>query len=88
MQAGVVVPGIIDNHHHPSSRSSTRALQLLQELKEAQAIKFGGLLAKHKTSVPEAHRTKIAHAFAGGVWSRIGSLTSGGIHMRQREPCC
>ena len=23
-----------------------------------------------------------------GAWVKIGSLTSGGIHMRQRVPCC
>src|ERR1700730_518325 len=47
-------------------------------------------VSRRNTKRPSRKRTapKYPTLLRVGAWSRTGSLISGGIHMRQREPCC
>jgi hypothetical protein len=72
----MMIGSVVRNDHHTSTGAQTGLAQLLEELKEPVAIEFLGFWAKHKASIAETYRPQNS------------TLISGGIHMRQREPCC
>jgi hypothetical protein len=55
------------------------------ETEKTGAVEFAGLKAKPKASIAQAHRAKYPTPLRGAC-RRRGSLISGGIHRRQREP--
>ena len=59
----------------------------LRKVWNVAALKIGHII---RTNWPVSKLTapKQATDFRVGAWRRIGSLISGGTHMRQREPCC
>ena len=59
----------------------------LRKVWNVAALKIGHII---RTNWPVSKLTapKQATDFRVGAWRSIGSLISGGTHMRQREPCC
>jgi len=88
VQAGVVITGIVGDDHNPSPGSAAGGVELLEELKEAGPIEFAGFQTEHKAPSRKRTAPKYPTLLRVGACSRTGSLISGGIHMRQREPCC
>src|SRR6266481_7591281 len=88
VESRVVIRGVVGNDHNPSPGPTTGGAKLLEKLKEAGPIKFA--VSRLNTNRPSRKRTapKYPTHLRVGAWSRTGSLISGGIHMRQREPCC
>ena len=83
-----MIPGIVGNDQNPSPRPATGGAELLEKLQETGSIEFAGFQTEHKTPISQTYGPEIAHSLAGGSVQENWVLDSGGIHMRQRDPCC
>jgi hypothetical protein len=82
----VMIASVVEHDDHaPSGR--LLAKQAPEESPNVAALKIGHII---RTNCPVSKLTapKQATDFRVGACRRIGSLISGGTHMRQREPCC
>jgi hypothetical protein len=68
MQAGVVVPHIVKNHHSPPTGADTASSQRPEEVPTASRIEGIRLLAMDELAVPKANSTEISNALPSG-WS-------------------
>ena len=66
VQSGVVIAGVVGNHHHPSRRASAQGAKLLQELPAGQGFELARLPPEEEAAVAQADGSIIAHALAGG----------------------
>ena len=84
----MVVAGVVDDHHHFASGLAADAFEFAQKAQQVCASNMPS--GRDITSLPSLRRTapKKLMLFRVGAWRQIGSSTSGGTHMRQREPCC
>lgn len=74
-------------HDDDATASCSMLQQLRQETLEGFGIKHLADSA-HELTCAQIDGAKASDGLAVGACSKIGSLSSGGTHMRQREPCC
>jgi hypothetical protein len=77
VQPGVVIAGVVGNHHHLSSPASAAGTELLQELPAGQGVEFARLPPKEKSAVTQTNRSIVAHALVGGRMKQRGVLGLG-----------
>ena len=51
VQSGVVIAGVVGNHHHPSRRASAQGAKLLQELPAGQGVELARLPPEEEAAV-------------------------------------
>jgi hypothetical protein len=66
VQRGVMIFGVVDDHHHAPSRPSAAAPQFFQEAPGRHPIKAARFAAEEEFTVPQADSSKVADAFACG----------------------
>jgi len=77
VQSGVVIAGVVGNHHHLSIRASADGTKLLQELPAGQGVELARLTPEEELAVAQADRSIIAHAHPGGLVQQHGVLGFG-----------
>src|SRR5208282_5126539 len=65
VQSGVVVSGVVSNHHHLSSRASAGGTKFFQELPAGHGVELARLTPEEELAVAEADRSLVAHALPG-----------------------
>ena len=65
VQAGVMIPGVVTDHHHLLARPATLTFELPQEIPAGACIKHAFGPGHDELAVPQAHRAEEADAFAG-----------------------
>jgi len=63
--AGVMIPGVVTDHHHLSACPATLTFELPQEIPAGACIKHAFGPGHNELAVPQAHCAKEADAFAG-----------------------
>jgi hypothetical protein len=66
VETGMMVFGVISDHHHAAAGSDAAAAKGPHEREEGEAIEFSGLAAEEKLPVPKPHCGKISHAVPRG----------------------
>ena len=77
VQSGMVISGVVGNHHYPSSRASAGGAKLFQELPASQGVELARLLPEEESAVAQADRSIIAHTLAGRLVKQHGVLGFG-----------
>jgi len=67
VESGMVVFGVVGNHHHPSRRAGAQRAKVFQELPAGDGIELAGLAPEEEFAVAQADRPEVAHALPGGV---------------------
>src|SRR6516225_9817405 len=88
MEPGVVVLGIVRDHHHAATAGEAGLVKLFHKFKEGQAVELLLLPAKTKAPIAKSYGGKIPHAVSRRMMPQHRILGSGGTHIRHREPCC
>ena len=66
VQAGVMILGVVGNHHCPSRPARAGRTELLQELPAGQGVELPGLRPEEEATIAQADRSMVAHALAIG----------------------
>jgi len=74
VQSGVVISGVVGNHHRLSIRASAGGTKLFQELPAGQGVELAHLTSEEELAVAQADRSIIAHALPGGLVKQHGVL--------------
>ena len=77
VQSGMVVFGVVGNHHHPSSRAGADRAQVFQEPPAGAGVELARLTPEEELAVAQADRPEVAHALAGGMMEQNGILGFG-----------
>ena len=72
VQSGVVISGVVGNHHHLSSRASAGGTKLFQELPAGQGVELTRLTPEDESAIAQTDRSIVAHALAGGLVKQHG----------------
>ena len=82
----MVIAGVVEYEEHATA-AALMAQQSLEEGLECLGVEDG---AHHAYELTVLRLTAPKHAtdLRVGACCRMGSLISGAIHIRQREPCC
>ena len=57
VQSGVVISGVVGNHHHLSSRARAGSTKLFQELPAGQGVELARLGPEEELAVAQANRS-------------------------------
>jgi len=77
VQSGVVISGVVGNHHHLSSGARAGSRKLIQELPAGQGVELARFWPEEEAAIAQANRSIIAHAFAGRLVKQHGGLGFG-----------
>jgi len=77
VQSGVVISGVVGNHHHLLIRARAGGTKLLQELPAGQGVELARLPPEEELAVAQADRSIVAHALPGGRVKQHGILGFG-----------
>jgi hypothetical protein len=72
VHGGVVVFCVVNNDSDPTPRSGAGGVQAPKERPRRHCIKFPFLPGKAKFAITQANRSKVSHAFSGGVVEKNG----------------
>src|ERR1039457_1371592 len=59
VESGVVISGVVGNHHHLSIRAGAGGTKLLQELPAGHGVELAGLTTEEELAVAQADRSII-----------------------------
>src|ERR1035437_6372593 len=66
VEKGMMVFGVIGDHHYPATGSDAVAAQAFHECEKGRAIELTCFAAKQKLPISQPHRTKISDAASRG----------------------
>jgi hypothetical protein len=67
MELGMMVFGIVDNDHYPSTASRTGSPEVFEKRMERHGVKLFLLSFENQFSIAQADSSKIAHALTSGM---------------------